>query len=63
MKYTLSDLTAADVNLISAALGKLPFEQVFNLVVRLRDQVAAQEAAARAPPVDGADPASAPTVN
>jgi hypothetical protein len=45
MKYELTDLTQADVQLILNALGKLPLEVSFNLVHKVLDQTAAQEAA------------------
>ena len=49
MIYTLR-LTGEQVNLIGAALGKLPFETVSALVQALQLQIQQQEAAAKAEP-------------
>lgn len=45
MNYQIN-LTAEDIALIGIGLGKLPFEQVSNLVTRFQAQIAAIEAAA-----------------
>lgn len=41
--YKLDSLTAAEVNLMFAGLGKLPYEAVFKLVAKLEQQVRTQE--------------------
>ena len=51
MNYLIS-IDAAGLDVIAAALGKLPFEQVANLFANLKMQVAAQEAQAKAQAVD-----------
>lgn len=46
MNYQIN-LTAQDIALIGVGLGKLPFEQVSNLITRFQAQIAAIEEAAR----------------
>lgn len=41
MKYNLA-LTPDQINVIFAALGKMPFETVFNLINELNDQLKSQ---------------------
>ena len=45
MNYTIA-LTTEELNIIGAALGKMPYEAVATLVARLKQDAAAQEAAA-----------------
>lgn len=45
MNYQIN-LTAEDIALIGIGLGKLPFEQVSNLIARFQAQIASIEAAA-----------------
>lgn len=43
------DVTPEEVNLIGAALGKMPYDAVSGLVVKLSKQLAEQQAASQQP--------------
>lgn len=53
MKYTLS-LTAEQINVVFAALGKLPFETVFGVINEINAQLGTQ-AQLSAPPSEVAE--------
>lgn len=64
--FKLADLAAAELNLITHALGQQPHDQVFGLLQKIHSQAqhqiaAAQaRAAAKAKPAGPAEPVSAP---